>query len=85
MRPVELVLPAGALSAATLSALRGMLPGVLTTQLRPGSGFWDAGRALHELRTGGYFDHRVLKPGPSTPPLLEVSATASRALGGTSR
>jgi len=82
---VELVLPAGALSAATLSALRGMLPGVLTTQLRPGSGFWDAGRALHELRTGGYFDHRVLKPGPSTPPLLEVSATASRALGGTSR
>ncbi len=82
---MELVLPAGALSAATLSALRGMLPGVLTTQLRPGSGFWDAGRALHELRTGGYFDHRVLKPGPSTPPLLEVSATASRALGGTSR
>ena len=67
---MELVLPAGGLSAPTLKALRGALPGVLSNWLRPGSAFWDAERLLFELDARGYFGSTGSRAG--WPPLLQV-------------
>ena len=67
---MELVLPAGGLSAPTLKALRGALPGVLSNWLRPGSAFWDAERLLRELDARGYFGSTGSRAG--WPPLLQV-------------
>lgn len=72
MRPVELVLPAGALSSATAKALCGSLPGVRTNWLPSGSAFWDAERTLQELDAGGYFGASTAEAHGSWPPLLQV-------------
>ena len=69
---MELVLPAGALSSATVKALCGSLPGVLTNWLPPGSAFWDAERTLHELDVGGYFGASTTEAHGGWPPLLQV-------------
>ena len=75
---MELVLPAGGLSAPTLKALRGALPCVLTNWLRPGSAFWDAERLLRELDTRGYFGSAGTRAG--WPPLLQVHLSGRRCI-----
>jgi DNA mismatch repair protein MSH6 len=56
LRPVEAVLPRGALSPATLAALRATSRPAVERALPPGGdGFWDAHRTLEELDSASYF------------------------------
>jgi hypothetical protein len=56
LRPVEAVLPRGALTGATLGALRAAPRPPVERLLPPGGdGFWDAQRTLAELEKGGYY------------------------------
>jgi DNA mismatch repair protein MSH6 len=56
LRPVEAVLPRGALSPATLAALRTTARPPVERALPPGGdGFWDARRTLEELESAAYF------------------------------
>jgi len=57
LRPVEAVLPRGALAPATLAALRGVARPPVERLLPPAGpdGFWGAQRTIEEIEAGAYF------------------------------